>query len=83
MWGKDLSAAFALGLPEMSENGKVLEKSVLFVNINATGIYVNCGLRIACCFFTKVEIISVAFKWLIIFRSAQTHRGLKSAFLTS
>lgn len=56
MWGKDLSAAFALGLPEMSENGKVLEKSVLFVNINATAIYVNCSLRNACCFISKVVV---------------------------
>ena len=62
-------------------------KCVLLVNINVTKMYANCGLWNARCSFSKVEIISLAFKWLILLRSAikmcnQTHRVLKNVFAT-
>ena len=39
-------------------------KCVLLVDINVTEINVNCGLWNACCSASKLEIISLAFKWL-------------------
>ena len=62
-------------------------KCVLLVNINVTKMYVNCGLWNACCSIYKVKIIRLAFKWLIVLRSAikmrdQTHRILKTVFVT-
>ena len=38
--------------------------------INVTEMYVNCGLRNVHCSIYKVEMISLAFKWLIILRLA-------------
>ena len=43
-----------------------------------TKMYANCGSEIARCSVYKVEIISLAFKWLLVLRSAikmcdQTH----------
>ena len=35
-----------------------------------TEMYVNCGSRNVRCTIYKVELISLAFKWLIILRSA-------------
>ena len=60
----------------------------MLVNRNATEMDVNCGSRNARCSVYKVEIISLAFKWLIVLRSAikthdQTHRVLKNAFAAS
>ena len=51
-------------------------------------MYVNCGSRNARCSFSKVQIISLVFKWLIVLRSAiktrhQMHRVLKNAFVAS
>ena len=48
----------------------------------------NCGLWNACCSIYKVEIISLASKWLILLISAikthdQTHQVLKNAFVAS
>ena len=48
-------------------------------------MYVKCGSRNARNSVSKVEIISLAFKWLIVLRSAmktrdQTHRVLKTRF---
>ena len=48
-------------------------------------MYANCGSQNARCSVYKVEIISLAFKWLIVLRSAietrdQTHRVLKPAY---
>ena len=56
--------------------------TALLVNINVTKMHANCGSRNARCSVDKVEIISLAFKWLIVLRSAiktrdQTHRVLK------
>ena len=56
--------------------------------INVTEMYVNCGSRTARSSVSKFEIISLAFKWLIVLRSAiktrdQTHRVLKNAFAAS
>ena len=63
-------------------------KCVLLVNINVTGMFVNCGSRTVHFSISKVEIISLAFKWLIILRSAikthdQTQWVLKNAFAAS
>ena len=33
-------------------------------------MYANCGSQNAGCSMSKVEIISLAFKWLIVLRSA-------------
>ena len=52
------------------EKAKVPEKCILFVNINVTRIYVNCASRNVHCSVSKVEIISLAFKWLIILMTA-------------
>ena len=51
-------------------------------------MYANCGSRNAHCSIYKVEIISLAFKWLIILGSAiktcdQMYRVLKHVFATS
>ena len=51
---------------------------------NVTEIYEYCGLQNVHCSASKVEIISLAFKWLIVLKSAtkasdQTHRRLKNA----
>ena len=61
---------------------------MLLVNRNVTELYANCGSRNARCSVFKVEIISLAFKWLIVLRSAikthdQTHRVLKNVFASS
>ena len=73
------------------ENAKVAEKRVWcswkcvsLVNRNVTEI-VNCGSRNARCSVSKVEIISLTFKWLyIVLRSAvKTHRVLNNAFTAS
>ena len=58
------------------------------VNRNVTEMFVNCGSRNARWAVYKVEIISLAFKWLIVLRSAikardQTHRVLKNAYAAS
>ena len=50
--------------------------------------FVNCGSRNARCSSSKVEIISLAFNWLIVLRSAiktcdQTHRVFKDIFAVS
>ena len=42
----------------------------LLFNTNVTKMYANCGLWNVCCSFSKVEIISSAFKWIIVLRSA-------------
>ena len=57
-------------------------------HINVTDIYVNCGSWNVCCSLAKVEILSLAYKWLIVLRSAiqmhpQTHRVLENAFAAS
>ena len=52
------------------EKAKVPEKCILFVNINVTRMYVNCASRNVHCSVSKVEIISLAFKWLIILMTA-------------
>ena len=54
-------------------------KMLLLVNRNVTEMCAKCGLQNAHCSVYKVEIISLAFKWLIVLRSAmktcdQTHR---------
>ena len=51
-------------------------------------MYVNCSSRKTRRSVSKVEIISLAFKWLMVPRSAiktqvQTHRVLKNAFIAS
>ena len=51
-------------------------------------LYANCDLWNARCSISKVEIISLAFKWLMVLRSAikmhdQMHRVLKNVFATS
>ena len=51
----------------MSESGA---KRCIPINIDVTEIHVNCGSQNVCCSIAKVEIISLAFKWLIILRSA-------------
>ena len=61
-----------------------LENAYYLVNRNVTEMYANCGSRNARCSVSKVEIISSAFKWLIVLRSAiktrdQTDRVLKNA----
>ena len=43
-------------------------KCVLLVNRNVTDMYVNCGSRKTHCSVYKVEVISLAFKWLIVLR---------------
>ena len=48
-----------------------------------TEMHGNCGSRNACCSISKVEIVSLAFKWLIVLRLAikpcdQTHRVLQN-----
>ena len=53
-----------------------------------TEMFVNCGLWNVICSVSKVEIISLAFKWFIVLRSAiktcdQTHRVLKNVFAAS
>ena len=63
-------------------------KMLLLVNRNVTEMDAICGSRNARCSVSKVDIISLAFKWLIILRSAikmrdQTHRVLKNAFSAS
>ena len=45
-------------------------QNVLLVNVNVNKVHVNRGSQNACCSDSKVEIISLAFKWLIILRSA-------------
>ena len=55
---------------------------------NVTEMSENCGSRNAGCSISKVEIISLAFKWLIVLRSAiktrdQTHGVLKNALAAS
>ena len=45
-------------------------ENVLLVIIYVTEMYANCVSRNANCSIYKVEIISLAFKWLIILRSA-------------
>ena len=45
--------------------------------MNVIKIYVNCGSRNECCSVYKVEIISLAFKWLIVLRSAMKKRTIK------
>ena len=57
-------------------------------HINVTEIYLSCGSWNAHCSLAKVEIISLAFKRLIILRPAikmhpQTHQVLESAFAAS
>ena len=58
--------------------------------LKVTEMYANCGSRNAHFSVYTIEIISldVAFKWLIVLRSAikmrnQTHRVLKNAFAMS
>ena len=49
------------------------------MNRNVTEMYVNYGLRNGRCSVYKVEIISLAFKWLIILRPAiKAHKHTKS-----
>ena len=48
-------------------------RTVFKINItckvpNVTQMYVNCGFHV-CCSASKVEIFSLAFKWLIILGS--------------
>ena len=37
-----------------------------FVNVNVTEMCANCSSRNVSCSVSKVEIISLAFKWLIV-----------------
>ena len=49
-------------------------KCVLLVNRNVTEMFANCGSQNARCSISKVEIISMSFKWL----TACTQIGYKN-----
>ena len=68
-------SAVLLALPEILQKSKgavkmcmTVLKMLLLVNRNVTKMSANCGSRNACCFVYKVEIISLAFKRLIVLR---------------
>ena len=73
----DRSTAFALGFPEIRRKTRRCRKNAydglenaylivfILVNRNVTEMSVNCGSRNARCSVYKVEIISLAFKWLL------------------
>ena len=64
----------------------VLKIRISHVNRDVTKMYANYCLWNGCCSISKVEMISLAFKWLIVLRLAintrdQTHRVLKNECL--
>ena len=55
----------------------------VLVNIYMTEIYVNCGSWNVHCSVSKVEIVSLAFKWLIVLRLTIKTSDKKYAFTSS
>ena len=84
-------SAFALGLAEIRQKMSEIRQKTCMADLK---MRINCkqkcdrSLRNAGCSISKVEIISLGFKWLIVLRSAikthdQTHLVLKNVLAAS